>query len=88
MVRGSQVMSEYGEPLSWEVEGGLDAKETVRLCGCGKSKNKPYCDQTHNMVDFEGDETADTEPIASREKTFLPNGIFLYSCYSWPEQTI
>ncbi len=81
-------MSEYGEPLSWEVEGGLDAKETVRLCGCGKSKKKPYCDQTHNMVDFEGDETADTEPIASREKTFLPNGIFLYSCYSWPEQTI
>ncbi|MBS32865.1 MAG: iron-binding protein, partial [Verrucomicrobiales bacterium] len=45
-------MSEYGEPLSWEVEGGLDAKETVRLCGCGKSKKKPYCDQTHNMVDF------------------------------------
>ncbi|NLP00630.1 MAG: CDGSH iron-sulfur domain-containing protein [Clostridiaceae bacterium] len=29
----------------------FDTNRTV-LCRCGKSKNKPFCDTTHLLVDF------------------------------------
>ena len=29
-------------------------KGTVALCRCGASHNKPYCDGSHNTVNFEG----------------------------------
>jgi CDGSH-type Zn-finger protein len=31
---------------------------TYRLCRCGQSGNKPYCDDTHLTVEFDGTETA------------------------------
>ena len=70
LVRKKQVMSEYGEPLEWQKEGDLSADETYRLCRCGKSTNKPFCDGTHTKTDFDGTETADTGPISARRKTF------------------
>jgi CDGSH-type Zn-finger protein len=33
--------------------------DTYTLCRCGASNNKPYCDGTHNEIDFDGTETAD-----------------------------
>ena len=27
---------------------------TVALCRCGSSQNKPYCDGTHNKIEFKG----------------------------------
>jgi hypothetical protein len=30
------------------------AQETVALCRCGQSKNKPLCDGTHRQVGFQG----------------------------------
>ncbi|MGB9641395.1 MAG: CDGSH iron-sulfur domain-containing protein [Anaerolineales bacterium] len=29
-------------------------KETIALCRCGGSKNKPFCDGTHRSIGFEG----------------------------------
>ena len=26
----------------------------VWICGCGLSKNKPFCDGTHATIDFDG----------------------------------
>ncbi len=30
----------------------IDASETIYLCRCGSSKNKPYCDGSHSAVKF------------------------------------
>lgn len=31
------------------------SRERFRLCRCGGSKNKPFCDGTHRSIDFEDD---------------------------------
>ncbi len=33
-----------------------DVKETIYLCACGLSQNKPYCDGSHKRTKDEGDE--------------------------------
>ncbi|OGG96478.1 MAG: glutamate synthase [Candidatus Lambdaproteobacteria bacterium RIFOXYD2_FULL_50_16] len=39
-------MSWQQKPFSIDVKAG----ETLYLCGCGQSKNGPYCDGTHKTV--------------------------------------
>ena len=70
LVRKKQVMSEYGEPLEWQKESDLSTEDVYRLCRCGQSSNKPFCDGTHTKVEFDGTEAADPGPIADRQKTF------------------
>lgn len=36
----------------------LAGKETVALCRCGESKNKPFCDGSHKACEFVAGETA------------------------------
>lgn len=66
LVRKKPVMSEHGEPLTWQKEDVLSTEEVYRLCRCGQSNKKPFCDGTHTLVEFDGLETADTGPIAGR----------------------
>lgn len=49
----------------YQVSGGVTVEDAsgktmvtekeVFLCRCGQSKNKPYCDKTHNQVGFKAD---------------------------------
>lgn len=68
LVRKSIVYSEWGEPLTWRKDETIPTPETYRLCRCGQSANKPFCDGSHQRVGFEGTETASTEPRVTREQ--------------------
>jgi CDGSH-type Zn-finger protein len=46
LVRGPfRLVDQHGE----EIEIG---RETVALCRCGKSRMRPFCDGTHNLIRF------------------------------------
>jgi CDGSH-type Zn-finger protein len=40
---------------------------TVKLCRCGHSGMKPYCDGTHRRVDFVSRPTFEPEPVTAPE---------------------
>ena len=82
LVRKSQVETEYGEPYDWSLDGVVETTETYRLCRCGRSKNKPFCDSAHTLIAFDGEETADTGPISSREKVFKGDKIVVKDDHS------
>jgi CDGSH-type Zn-finger protein len=33
----------------------LAGRETISLCRCGQSANKPFCDGTHNRIGFQSE---------------------------------
>ena len=66
LVRKTQVVSEYGEPLTWKKEETIETSHTYELCRCGQSGKKPFCDATHALIEFDGTETADAGVTSDR----------------------
>lgn len=57
----SKVVSTVGrcdEPEEWKQGKQYPKQEKYSLCRCGKSQNKPYCDETHAKIGFNGTEKA------------------------------
>lgn len=77
LVLKSAVVSEHGEPLTWKKEAVLSTDNFYRLCRCGQSSTKPFCDGTHVRMRFDGTETADTIPIADRLTTYTGDKIVI-----------
>jgi len=61
--------NEEGLSWDWEESRTLEAGPEYELCRCGHSKNKPYCDGTHELVHFDGTETATRQPYARQAET-------------------
>ena len=68
LTRKSIVYSEWHEPMSWRKDAELGTGPSYRLCRCGQSKHKPYCDNTHLKVGFDGTENAPVEPSETRRQ--------------------
>ena len=77
LVRKTPIMSEHGEPLTWRKEGVLETADVYRLCRCGQSSTKPFCDGTHTLKEFDGNETADPGPIGRRQTDYEGEKILL-----------
>jgi CDGSH-type Zn-finger protein len=66
LVTKTQVVTEHGEPITWQKQGELEHAETYALCRCGHSTNKPFCTGMHRKMGFDGTEAADTTTTAER----------------------
>lgn len=73
LVEKEQIVSEYGEPLTWKKGKTIPTQTPYELCRCGHSKEFPFCDYSHLEIDFDGTESADSQPTAARQKV-LPGG--------------
>ncbi len=51
---GPYVVQGTIELLDTEGDKYAPGKESIALCRCGHSENKPFCDGTHSKIGFEG----------------------------------
>ncbi|WP_372729438.1 CDGSH iron-sulfur domain-containing protein [Nocardioides sp.] len=73
--RRRRVLSEEGEPLTWQTTEELDAPASYRLCRCGHSGTKPYCDNTHQRIEFDDSEPAGRAPYEEAAKEYPGTGV-------------
>lgn len=73
--RASIVRSEAGEAVEWFYGPDLEAGQEYSLCRCGGSSNKPFCDGTHNELEWDAAETAPTNSYDERAKTYPGTGV-------------
>lgn len=52
------VPDEAGLSVAWRQGKDYPTQGEYELCRCGHSKNRPFCDGTHNEILFDGTETA------------------------------
>ncbi len=65
------------ESWDWTQGRSFPVEEEYFLCRCGQSKNKPFCDNSHLAVRFEGRETASRRPIERQSEHFDGPGLLL-----------
>jgi CDGSH-type Zn-finger protein len=78
LLRTAIVTSRFGEPTHWDEGPDFETEETYRLCRCGASATKPFCDDVCETNGFDGTETADRGPIAARRSSWDGDGVVLF----------
>jgi len=64
------ITDEAGHTKDLSVEKELPSNETYTLCRCGDSRDKPFCDGTHNDTGFDGTETASRKPYVEKAEIY------------------
>ena len=65
-----------GVSTDWQLDETLPEAESYRLCRCGRSRTKPFCDDSHLLEPrFDGTEAADRTSTRDRRRTFKASGI-------------
>lgn len=62
--------NEEGESWEWKEGKSFNTGSTYKLCRCGHSKHKPFCDDTHKTIAFDGEETASRRPFMRQAETY------------------
>ena len=78
VLNGGPYRVEGGVPLLDHEGAGIEAPPAYSLCRCGGSKNKPFCDGTHNSNNFNGQEFASKDTAADRAESFAGDGITIH----------
>jgi len=56
--------------------GPIETKDTMWLCRCGGSSNKPFCDKTHARIGFSSAKSDDR--VADRRKDYQGEGVTIH----------
>jgi len=75
VVRTGIERNEEGEAVAWAPEEPLRAGRRYALCRCGRSSEKPFCDDSHLLGPWDAEEVADRGPRADRSATYEGTGV-------------
>ena len=75
VVNKKRVSGDKGVSLAWKKIKTHETDAIYELCRCGQSETKPFCDGTHDRIDFDGTETATTQLFKEREEILQGDGI-------------
>lgn len=64
------VPNDRRESWEWRVDEELEASGSYRLCRCGGSGTKPFCDDSHLANGFDGTETASRAPYLEQAEGY------------------